>query len=131
MGPIRSPLGALGAILVLLEGIAGATLFALDSDPHLRLAIVVTIISVFALTTLTVLGIVVYFAIAKPGFLFNPADVGQLDEAAQQIFLSTSHDDVVVKADVSLVSTKADITVEPPSLMAQAHEQPGDDGSSR
>ena len=124
MGPIRSPLGALGAILVLLEGIAGATLFALDSDPHLRLAIVVTIISVFALTALTVLGIVVYFAIAKPGFLFNPADVGQLDESAQQIFLSSSHD------DVSLVSTKADITVEPPSLMAQAPEQPGDGSSS-
>ena len=117
MGPIRSPLGAIGTILVLLEGIAGATLFALDSDPHLRLAIVVTIIVVFGLVTLTVLGITIYFTITNPGFLFNPADVGQLGETAQRRFFS-AQDDIVFRQDSSVVVPNPPESSEQSSLMS-------------
>ena len=116
MGPIRSPLGAIGTILVLLEGIAGATLFALDSDPYLRLAIVVTIIVVFGLVTLTVLGITIYFTITNPGFLFNPADVGQLGETAQRRFFS-AQDDIVVRQG-SIVIPNPSESSEQSSLMS-------------
>ena len=91
MGPIRSPLGAIGAVLVVLEGIAAGTLFALDSDPLLRLAIVATMIFVLVSVTVVVLGIAIYFAKTKPGFLFNPADIARLSESTQQsLFPNTS-----------------------------------------
>lgn len=96
--PIRSPLGALGAILVGLEGVAGATLFALDSDPHLRSIMAYTIIGGFILITSTVLILVCYFAKTNPGFLFNPADVGQLSESVQQRIFRIQ-DDVPLKID--------------------------------
>ena len=91
MGPIRSPLGAIGAVLVVLEGIAAGTLFALDSDPLLRLAIVATMIFVLVSVTVVVLGIAIYFAKTKPGFLFNRADIARLSESTQQsLFPNTS-----------------------------------------
>ena len=77
MLPIRSPLGAIGAILVALEGIAGGSLYALDSGSGLQIAMVATMISVFAAVTLVVLGIIIYFAVRQPAYLFNPSDISE------------------------------------------------------
>ena len=69
--------------MVFMEGIAGATLFALDSDPlWLRVAIVTIMLLVFVSVTSVVLWVVIYFAVKNPGFLFNPAEVAQLSESA-------------------------------------------------
>ena len=84
MGPIRSPLGAIGAILVALEAVFGGALFALDGKPVLQAAMVATMIAVFVLVSLVVLWMVVYLTLKKPGFLFNPAEVAQLSESVQQ-----------------------------------------------
>ena len=84
MGPVRSPLGAIGALLVALEAIFGGALFALDADPWLRLAMVTTMIVVFVPTAGVILWMVVYLAVKNPGFLFNPAEVAQLSEAVQR-----------------------------------------------
>ncbi len=126
MGPIRSPLGAMGAILVLLEGIAGASLFALDSDPNLRLAMVVTIIFVLVLITLTVLGVIIYFTVTNPGFLFNPADVGKLGETAQHRFLTTSRHTVVEQKPPEPVTSVSESSGRL-SLMADTQDHPDDD----
>ena len=84
MGTIRSPLGAVGAILVALEAVFGGTLFALDTASGLRVAIVVTMIAVFISVTAVVLWMVVYLTIKNPGFLFNPAEVARLSETARR-----------------------------------------------
>ena len=84
MGPVRSPLGAIGALLVALEAIFGGALFALDADPWLRLAMVTTMIVGFVPTAGVVLWMVVYLAVKNPGFLFNPAEVAQLSESVQR-----------------------------------------------
>ena len=73
-------------MLVALEAIAGGSLFALDADPWLRMAIVATMLVVLVVVTGVVLGIAIYFTVKNPGFLFNPAEVAQLSEAAQQTF---------------------------------------------
>lgn len=84
MGPVRSPLGAIGALLVALEAIFGGALFALDTDPWLRLAMVTTMIVGFVPTAGVVLWMVVYLAVKNPGFLFNPAEVAQLSESVRR-----------------------------------------------
>lgn len=117
MGPIRSPLGALGAILVGMEGVAGATLFALGSDPHLRSVMVYTIIGGFIIITLATLALVAFFAKTNPGFLFNPADVGKLSEAAQQRFFRISEDmDLEVRAiPTPYQVSRGDVTLNVPA----------------
>ena len=120
----------MGTILVLLEGIAGASLFALDSDPNLRLAMVVTIIVVLVLITLTVLGITIYFAITNPGFLFNPADVGQLSETAQQKFFSTPRP-TVVEPEPSVLNLSVSEPFERLSLNPDTPDLPVDDSSGQ
>ncbi len=77
MLPIRSPLGAIGAILVALEGVAAGALFALRSNPILQGWLVAAMIFVLVLVTLAILGVVVYFAICKPAYLFNPSDISE------------------------------------------------------
>lgn len=85
MGPVRSPLGAIGVILVAMEAAFGGALFALDDDPWLRLAMVTTMIVVFVPTACVVLWMVVYLAVKNPGYLFNPAEVAQLSESVQRV----------------------------------------------
>ena len=85
--PIRSPLGAVGALLVTLEAIAGGTLFALDANPGLRIAIVATMIAVIATVTVVILGLIIYVAKTNLAYLFNPAEIGQLSAEAQTQFL--------------------------------------------
>ena len=65
-GPIRSPLGAVGVLLAVLEGIAGGTLFALDSDPGLRIALVTAMIVVIAAVTAVILGLIIYVRSIRP-----------------------------------------------------------------
>ena len=74
---IRSPLGALGAILAALELIAGGSLFALGASPGLQSILVITMAAVLALVTLVIIGIVVGFAIRNPGLLFDPASFSE------------------------------------------------------
>jgi hypothetical protein len=77
MLPIRSPLGAIGAILVALEGVAGGSLFALDPGSALQTAMVAAMIFVFVTVTLVVLGMIIYFAVRQPAYLFNPSDISE------------------------------------------------------
>ena len=114
MVPIRSPLGAIGALLVALEGIAGATLFALDSDPlWLRVAIVAVMMFVLLMVAGVVLWVIIYFTIKNPGFLFNPAEVAQLSESAQQRFFPSPAP--VIRTDPGRVvaSVEPNLLIEP------------------
>jgi hypothetical protein len=77
MLPIRSPLGAIGAILVALEGVAGGSLFALDSSSVLQTAMVAAMILVFVAVTVVLLGVIIYFAVRQPAYLFNPSDISE------------------------------------------------------
>ncbi|MEK7807423.1 MAG: hypothetical protein AAB528_06780 [Chloroflexota bacterium] len=77
MLPIRSPLGAIGAILVALEGVAGGSLFALDSGSVLQTAMVAAMIFAFVAVTVVVLCVYIYFAVRKPAYLFNPSDISE------------------------------------------------------
>lgn len=121
MGPIRSPLGAIGVILVALEAVFGGTLLALDAAPALQTIMVLTMVTVFALVTLVVLWMVVYLTLKKPGFLFNPAEVAQLSESVQQVIYTPPRGRVSLRdepsdspsADSEMDSTSDDAT--PPS----------------
>ena len=72
---IRSPLGALGALMVLLQGIATAALVPLQSEPSLQRLIVWMMVASISMITLVVAGVVVWFALRNPGLLFNPRDI--------------------------------------------------------
>ena len=104
--PIRSPLGAVGALLVALEAIAGGTLLALESDPGLRIALVVAMIAVLVAVTVVILGLIIHVAKTNPAYLFNPAEIGQLSAEAQIQFLTPQP-----PLTVSLVATPEPITV--------------------
>lgn len=72
---IKSPLGALGALMVLLEGIAAAALVPLQSQPDLQRILVFTIVATISVLTVMIVGLIVYFARTNPGLLFNPGDI--------------------------------------------------------
>lgn len=84
MWVVRSPLGAIGVVLVALEAVLGASLFALEGDRSLQLLLVAVMSMVLVSVTSVVLWLVVYLAIKKPGFLFNPSEVASLSEDVQQ-----------------------------------------------
>ena len=84
MSPIRSPLGAIGALLVALEAVLAGSLFVLPAYSPQSWVVVVTMVTVFVAVASVVLWMVVYLTVKKPGFLFSPAEVAQLSESAQQ-----------------------------------------------
>ena len=75
MGPIRSPLAALGALMVLLQGIAAAALVPLDSQPTLQGLLVYMMVSATGIITILVVTLVGCFAWKNPGLLFSPRDI--------------------------------------------------------
>ena len=105
MLPIRSRLGAIGAILVALEGVAGGSLVALESGSDLQFAMVAAMIFVFVAVTIVVLGVIIFFAVRRPGYLFNPSDISESAHVSlygggvtptEQIEVSTSPEPVVI-----------------------------------
>jgi hypothetical protein len=122
MLPIRSPLGAIGAILVALEGIAGGSLFALDSGSGLQIAMVAAMISVFAAVTLVVLGIIVYFSVRQPAYLFNPSDISESAHVilygggfagTRIVEISTPQPEVVVPPQMEITETGENQVTDP------------------
>lgn len=77
MGPIRNPLGAIGAILVALEGVAGGSLVALESGSALQTWMVGSMIFVIVSVTHVVLGTIIYFAVSNSAYLFSPSDISE------------------------------------------------------
>ncbi len=75
MAAIRSPLGALGALMVLIDAIAASALVPLRSQPDLQKIVVLALVSSIGLVTLVVCGLIVFLAIRRPGLLFSPADI--------------------------------------------------------
>ena len=75
MGAIRSPLGALGALMVLLQGISASALFALKDQPTLQLILVIMMASVTAVVALAVVVLIGWLAYRNPGLLFSPPDI--------------------------------------------------------
>ena len=75
MTTIRSPLGALGALMVLMQGISVGAL-AVVKD---QLVLQYVLVSIIGLVLITVTGLVCYlilhFAKSNPGLLFNPRDI--------------------------------------------------------
>lgn len=108
MGPVRSPLGAIGVILVAMEAVFGGALFALESAPLLRVVMAGTMIAVFVPTACVVLWMVVYLTVKNPGFLFNPADVAQLKEPTQRDFYDLSSGRLSLEDELPDSSTAAD-----------------------
>lgn len=72
---IRSPLGAVGAILTALEAIVGGSLFAVKDEYLLQLILVSAMGFILVAVSLTVIWLVVYFALKNPGLLFAPGDI--------------------------------------------------------
>ena len=75
MGIVRSPLGALGALMVLLQAIAGGSLFGLQSQPTIQWVIVIMMVACISAITCLVIWLVIYFALKRPGLLFSPRDI--------------------------------------------------------
>lgn len=75
MGAIRSPLGAVGALMVFLEGIATSALIPLSSQPHLQALLVYLMVVSIGVITLVIVIVVAWFAFTNPGLLFNPQDI--------------------------------------------------------
>jgi hypothetical protein len=72
---IHSPLGAVGALMVLLESVMTAALFALQEQPRLQEILVWLMVGTIGSVTLTVIVIVILIAIKNPGLLFSPREL--------------------------------------------------------
>lgn len=72
---IRSPLGALGALMVLLQGIAAASLVPLGSQPELQRLIVWMMVAATSAIALVLIIVVLWFTFRNPGLLFSPRDI--------------------------------------------------------
>jgi hypothetical protein len=70
---IRSPLGAIGAILAFTQAIAASALFAVHSESGLQIALVAIIGLVTVVLTSLVIWLIVYLVRKNPGLLFDPA----------------------------------------------------------
>ena len=74
---IRSPLGAFGAILVLIQGIAAGALATVHSQPTLQLILVIII----SVVTISFTGVVIWLilhivqTLKNPALLFSPKDI--------------------------------------------------------
>ena len=75
MSAIRSPLGALGALMALVQSVTAGALFAVRSNPLLQLMLVVQLIVVTSIITLLVISLIIYFTRKNPGLLFSPQDI--------------------------------------------------------
>ena len=75
MVSIRSPLGAMGALMVLLQSIAAAALLPLFSQPELQRILVWMMVAVTGALTLVVTIMVLYFTFWKPELLFSARDI--------------------------------------------------------
>lgn len=74
---IKSPLGALGAIVVLIQGIAAGALVAVQSQPTLQCILIYVISGVTVLFVLLVIWLIIHivWVIKNPALLFNPRDI--------------------------------------------------------
>lgn len=72
---VRSPLGAIGAIVVLLQGISAGALLALRSQPVLQWVLVIMMVSMTTVITGVVVWMVVRFARSNPALLFPAQDI--------------------------------------------------------
>lgn len=72
---IKSPLGAIGAMLVLIQAIAASALFAVRSELGLQIALVGVIGLVTIAFTGLVIWLVVYLVRKSPGLLYDPSDI--------------------------------------------------------
>ena len=75
MSSIRSPLGAVGALLVALEAVLAGSLFVLPPYSAQSWVVVITMVTIFVAVASVVLWMVVYLTVKKPGFLFSPAEI--------------------------------------------------------
>lgn len=106
MSTIRSPLGALGALLVLLQGISAGALAVLRDQPTLQFILVITMVAIAAVVTGVVAFVVIRFALRNPGLLFNPGDI----ESSVHQYLYVSQPDKVtlsLSEPDSIISPKA------------------------
>ena len=69
--PIRSPLGALGGLMILLQGIAAAALVPLQSQPDLQLILVWMMVGVTVAITSVVVIVVLWFALKTRGYFLT------------------------------------------------------------
>jgi hypothetical protein len=61
--------------MVLLQAIAGGTLFGLKSQPAVQQIVALMMVGSISAVTVLVVGLVAYFALTRPGLLFNPRDI--------------------------------------------------------
>lgn len=85
---IRSPLAALGALMVLLQGIAAAALIPVSSQPELQRVLVWMMVAVTSVIAGVVTVVVLWFTFKNPGLPFNPKDISP--EAHLDLYGSSS-----------------------------------------
>ncbi len=96
---IRSPLGALSAVIVLVQSISAGALFAVRSDPLLLKVLASVIAFTTLLITALVVGIIVYFTRKAPGLLFNPQDIAP--SVHKELYAPAKVDLVVIQPPAS------------------------------
>lgn len=69
---IRSPLSAIGAIVVLIQVISAGALFAIRSQVILQWILVILIAGVTVTFTILIVWLVIHLTHKNPAYLFNP-----------------------------------------------------------
>lgn len=99
---VKSPLGAIGAILVLIQAISASALFAIGSASVFQTILQAVLVGVIGLVTLASTTLViwlVYYLVVKlkrPGLLFDPSD---FDPAVQLALYVDNPQSIVAKVD--------------------------------
>lgn len=96
---IRSPLGALGALMVLMQAVSAGALVAVK-DKFILQAVLVSVMSLALISITVIVGfLVVRFAIRSPGLLFNPQDIAA--EVHHDLYVPVSPEQIELRVEPS------------------------------
>jgi hypothetical protein len=93
---IKSPLGAIGAIVVLIQAISAGALFAIRSQIALQWILVILIAIVTLAFTTLVIWLVVHLTHRDPAYLFNPQDI---DPSVHRAIYASQSDKIEVELE--------------------------------
>ena len=102
MGVINSPLGALGALMILLEALAVGAIATLDNQPGLQELLVWTIIANISFITVCVVVLIAYVAFTDIALLFDPRSFPE--SVQQRIYVGGRRDRTLIAPPQELVS---------------------------
>ncbi len=104
MALVRSPLGAVGSLMVLLHGIVALALWPTNGSDDLQRMLIWAMIGNVSFMSVAIASLVGYLAWKKPWYLFSPSDI---DPSAHRDLYRQERVDIVSGSNVRMSVRRA------------------------